>query len=212
MIVNRRGGLPIASAVLLLLATVPAGAGRLRWTLLPGLPGEPVINSVAIDPQDAAILYAAVQQWPLQFTNRGGGVARSVDGGATWKPMSEGLSSEGVAFLKISGVDDHLLFAESGGGFYRSENSAATWTRLGAPIGNDSCRQILTYFCDTTLSVSALQRATVYAADQTGVFKSLDAGRTWVRLADPSPLATGALQIEADPSRAGILYARTFYS
>ncbi|HWC66077.1 MAG TPA: hypothetical protein VG777_08335, partial [Thermoanaerobaculia bacterium] len=182
-----------------------AFAGRDAWSPI-GPQGSVGFNSAAFDPVDPSVIYLALQQWPLQPSNTGGGVAKSVDGGKTWRTVSEGLPPGGISFLWISSVDRSLLFAASGDGYYRSENGGSSWTRLAEPIGSDACRQAVEWFC-SPLSLSAHEARTVYAADRTGIFKSIDAGLSWETLSDPNPASPGAQHVEADPFHEGCLFA-----
>lgn len=72
-----------------------------------GLPDVPV-NALVVDPQDSNALFAGTDI----------GVYRSVDGGNTWTPYSEGLPRVAVFDMEISNVHRSLRLASHGRGIY----------------------------------------------------------------------------------------------
>ena len=74
-------------------------------------------DDVRIDPSDTNIVYAAlwVQQQSFveggAFGSEGGGIYKSVDGGTTWRQLTEGLPSIQQANLGISMSNSKVLYA-----------------------------------------------------------------------------------------------------
>jgi photosystem II stability/assembly factor-like uncharacterized protein len=74
-------------------------------------------NDVRIDPRNPNTVYAAlwVQQQEFveggEFGGPGGGIFKSVDGGTTWKPLTDGLPSVVEANLAIATSDPSVLYA-----------------------------------------------------------------------------------------------------
>lgn len=96
---------------------------------------------VTIDPTNSKTVYASL--WATRRTPwytyapsnaPGGGIYKSVDGGATWKALTSGLPTEGVgrSGLAIAPSNPKRIYAvidAKDGGLFRSDDSGATWTR-----------------------------------------------------------------------------------
>ncbi|MGN6185773.1 MAG: WD40/YVTN/BNR-like repeat-containing protein [Thermoanaerobaculia bacterium] len=99
---------------------------------------------VILDPSNANIVYAALweaRQGPWEngvFTGPGSGIYKSIDGGTTWKQLTNGLpkgEALGRAGLEVAQSDANRLYAIAGtskdsGGVYRSDDAGETWTRI----------------------------------------------------------------------------------
>jgi photosystem II stability/assembly factor-like uncharacterized protein len=123
-----------------------------------GLPAGPVL---------AMALSSYFAMDPVAFAApASGGVYRSSDGGATWKPA--GLPAQVVGDLVWLGP---FLYAAADQGFYRSQDAGATWTRLAASPGRPSRLMF-------PLAPAAGLEA--FLATDRGLFHSTDAGEHWV--------------------------------
>ena len=99
---------------------------------------------VVIDPSNPQTVYAAMweaRQAPWEngsFNGAGSGVYKSIDGGTTWKQLTNGLPSNetiGRAGLEVSQQNPNRLYAicgrtKSAGGLYQSDDSGETWRRV----------------------------------------------------------------------------------
>lgn len=96
------------------------------------------------------------------------GFVTSRDGGKTWVQMSPGLDGP-VDFhqLTISPADPRRIYGAYGG-LQMSDDGGNTWTKSGS-LPNKTI----------DLTASAKNPDTLYAATETGLFVSLDAGGTW---------------------------------
>ncbi len=85
--------------------------GGISWNrLAAGLGANPIIRSIAIDPENDAIVYVA---------DHVGGVFVSDDGGETWQNLSEGIDHRETNVLEISAEGTVLYLGTEGGGVYR---------------------------------------------------------------------------------------------
>jgi photosystem II stability/assembly factor-like uncharacterized protein len=107
-----------------------AGAHWETWDR--GWPGEQWVFSIAFDPRDPDVLYACSKNGENQGHGREdfhGTVMKSVDGGATWTPITTGLHVD-QEFYKII-VDKHnpdtLYLATQREGVYISRDGGAFW-------------------------------------------------------------------------------------
>jgi len=101
---------------------------------------------VAFDPADANVVYAVLwesRQGPWEngvWNGPGSGLFKSIDGGTTWRPLTQGLPSfaEGLGRMGITvaPTDRSRLFAvvDAGprAGIYRSDDAGETWSRVNA--------------------------------------------------------------------------------
>jgi photosystem II stability/assembly factor-like uncharacterized protein len=87
----------------------PPRAVPVRATDLYDIPWT-VVTSIVIDPLDSRNVYAS---------DLNGGVYFSADGGASWYPINEGLTTRAVNALAISSEGSVLYAATEGGGVFR---------------------------------------------------------------------------------------------
>jgi len=140
-----------------------------------------------MDPRYSNILYAvAHQRMRNLYTGISGGpesaIYRSMDGGSSWKKLSQGLPSDhlGRIGLAISPVNPDLLYAiieaETDAGFYKSTDRGASWTKESDYISSYSF-YFQKLFCDTK------DENRVYSMD---VFLqvSTDGGKSWSNLGE----------------------------
>ena len=154
----------------ILLASFDTGHGIFRTvdggvTITPvGVPGN--FSTLSIDPQWPQVIYAG---------NRGGGVLRSLDGGATWSSASAGLPSSEV--LSVS-ADPRIVrrayaWVKSAGLFVTSD-SGETWT---AADNGESARRTSIEFGRATMAVDPVKRGRVYLGNS-GVVQVDTLGRS----------------------------------
>ena len=102
-----------------------------------------------------------------------GGVYKSSDGGATWKPPAPGngmVRSETV--WSLTEFLPGIVFAATTSGVYRSTDSGSTWTLASDGITG------------TVLRVFKDEKAPniYYAAGHDGVFRTINGGLTWSKI------------------------------
>jgi photosystem II stability/assembly factor-like uncharacterized protein len=179
-----------------------------------GLEDAQHISRIRIHPKDPDLVYAAVMGH-LFGPNEQRGVYRSADGGRSWQRVL-GVSDEvGAVDLAMDPVNPRILYAsfwrvrrtpyslESGGegsGLYKSVDGGDSWELLS---GNEGFPRGTLGIIGVTVSPS--NHANVYAiveAEDGGVFRSRDGGRTWTRTSDDRNLRQRAWyysRIYADP-------------
>jgi hypothetical protein len=134
---------------------------------------------ISIDPRSASTLYlTSTYTDPHQFVSSG--LSRSTDGGLTWTNINPPFPINTIRALAIDPSNPATLyFADAPEGnqpdppppshVFKSIDSGSTWTILTSSIGIVSA-----------LALDPLSPATLYAATSDGVFRSLDAGRTFL--------------------------------
>jgi photosystem II stability/assembly factor-like uncharacterized protein len=136
------------------------------------------IHTLAIDPINANVVY----------TGSFGGLAKTTDGGVTWRYLSDAWASQSISSIAVSPNASNIVYvgtgrsdyAPYGVGLYRSSDGGTTWHRLGTHFAGTYIR---------TIAVDPNTReslATVYVAngctDTCGLSRSTNSGRTWTQL------------------------------
>ena len=103
------------------------------WAPENGTPDGPKLHSVIVDPRDRNHLYVAMSS---------GGVHESLDRGATWKPLVQGMAVvEGFPVDQLYVHDPHCvrlcpsnpdrLYQQNHCGIYRLDRPGEKWIRIG---------------------------------------------------------------------------------
>ncbi len=142
---------------------------------------------VTIDPNNSNIIFAdlwAGRQGPWEngaWNGKESGLFKSIDGGTTWKKITNGLptTEQGLGRIGfcIASSDSKRMYAtvDAGkeGGIYRSDDAGESWTKINADgrlwgRGDDFAE----------VKVDPKNKDIVYSADVV-VWKSVDGGKTW---------------------------------
>lgn len=187
-------------------------AGK-TWKHL-GLAETQAVSRIRIHPTNADIVYVAALGHPYG-DNEERGVFKSIDGGATWKKTLYVSDKAGAVDLIIDRNNPDILYASTwqvqrkawkmwGGGpdckLWKSTDGGETWSDLTknpgmpeGPIGK----------IGVTVSPADSNRVwAIIEANEGGVFRSDDAGKTWIRTNDERKLRQRAFyysRIYADP-------------
>ncbi len=150
--------------------------------------------SLAMEPGNPNVLYAALWQtrrppWNVYPPSNGpgGGLYKSIDAGATWTQLTNGLPPHvGHIGLSISAAAPHRIYAivdsdPKQGGIYRSDDAGATWTHTD---GDKRIWQRGWYFGGITADPRNPDVAYVM---NTATYRSTNAGKSFEAvLGDPS--------------------------
>ncbi|MEZ4416655.1 MAG: hypothetical protein R3E10_12985 [Gemmatimonadota bacterium] len=119
-----------------------------------------------------------------------GGVWKSSDGGATWKPTFDQQSSQAIGALAVSQSNPDVVWAGTGeawavrdmdmegDGIYKSTDAGETWTRMGLEDSGRIGTIVIHPTNENIVLVCALGRATGPQRER-GIFRTEDGGRTW---------------------------------
>jgi len=171
-----------------------------------GLPVTTAVRCLAVDADGR--LYAGTSTE---------GVFRSTDRGATWKPARRGLAQPGVEALAVT-ADGSLFAGTPGGGVYRSTDAGEIWepangsamagtVRRRWPLRRGPLPGALPATTVRALAVAAWDDRTVlFAGTDSGIFRSEDAGRSWLPANEGLPgtdAATGVTDLVVQSLAAG---------
>lgn len=144
-----------------------------------------LVSAIAISPNDSDVIYQGTA---------GGGVWRSIDGGATWTPQFDRQAALGIGepgALAIDPNDTDTLYIGTSqrvtpqpqAGLFKSTDGGNSCVRLGSgyPAGNvGNAAQFVNQWINVIV-VDPGDSQTVYLASTSGVFRSTDGGLNWTR-------------------------------
>jgi photosystem II stability/assembly factor-like uncharacterized protein len=154
------------------------------------------VTSLAVDPTDTNIVYAAAA---------GGGLWKSTDGGTTWSPLTDSFDRLSSGSIAIDSNNPSTIYFGTGElnfnidgypgvGIFKSTDGGSTWAQMSLP-GNGL------YY---TSKIVVASNSTVYVAGLYDAYRSTDGGQTWTEL----NLADGAVDdIAVDPTNPNTIYA-----
>jgi photosystem II stability/assembly factor-like uncharacterized protein len=115
--------------------------GGATWKKILYINPQTGISDLAVDPTNPEIIYASAWEFRRKAYsfNSGGknsGIYKSVDGGATWKKLSNGIPTGnlGRIDLAVSPADANVVYAtieSKETAMYRSNDKGETWTKTG---------------------------------------------------------------------------------
>ncbi|HEX8806504.1 MAG TPA: hypothetical protein VF741_06125 [Candidatus Aquilonibacter sp.] len=156
---------------------------------------------------DARIYYAG---------GAGGGVFKSMDGGASWVPIFDGEPVAPIGAIAVSPRDPNDVWVgtgesnprntvEEGNGIYHSTDGGKTWTHVG--LADSASISAISIDPRNTKTVVVAVLGRIFA-DSTarGIYVTRDGGRTWQHTLYIGP-GTGASDLSRAPDRPSTLFA-----
>ncbi|WP_106144001.1 VPS10 domain-containing protein [Flagellimonas meridianipacifica] len=153
------------------------------------------------------------------FGATGGGVWKTLDGGRSWKNISDGYFGGSIGAVEVAKSDPNVIYVgggektlrgnvSSGYGVWKTEDAGKTWQKAGLEKSRHVPR----------IRVHPTDYNTVYAAvlgniykptRERGVYKSTDGGKSWRQVLFVND-QSGAVDLTFDPNNPRILYASTW--
>ena len=173
--------------------------GGKTWQKTLYLDNQHGISDLEIDPQNPNILHAGVwrferKPWTFTSGSEKGGVFRSTDGGRTWNKIDKGLPKLiGRVGLSVAASNPNVVYAileAKEGTLYRSDDKGETYRQV---YRNQNIVGRGFYY--TTVKVDPTDENKVYAV-ASPLFKSLDGGRNFARIAPNAHIDFHALWID----------------
>jgi hypothetical protein len=161
-------------------------------------------NCIAFHPTNSNIVYIGA---PI------GGVWRGdkTSGSFVWTPLSDGLAGIGVASIALHPANPNIIFILTGDGnrgdsystgMMVSYDAGYSWQETGLRLTQSDQR--FAY----KLLINPQNPNTMYAAYNTGVYKTLNGGTSWTQ----EPVLPGCYDIEYNPADTTKMYAAGFAS
>ncbi len=210
---------------------VAAGSGNLWKTTNSGTTWTPIfddqvsysIGSVSIDPNNPEVIWVGTgENVSGRHVAWGDGIYKSMDGGKSWKNMGLGRSEHiGRILIDPRNSDVVLVAAEgplwsSGGerGLYKTMDGGKTWNRV---LSIDSFTGVTDIEFDPSnpevVYAAAYQRfrrtwALMSGGPNSGIYKSMDNGDTWVKITKGLPNGDmGKIGLAVTPANPSLVYA-----
>src|SRR5437016_2243884 len=146
-----------------------------------------------------------------------GGLFRTIDGGASWNPITDGkipLGSTGCVAVADSdpnviylgtGSDDVRSNVSTGRGIYKTPDGGVTWKFNGLhDAGQIGAVRI--HPANPNIVWVAAQGNAFTSNNERGVFKTTDGGQTWRKVLFVSD-SVGAMDLELQPGNPDVVYA-----
>jgi photosystem II stability/assembly factor-like uncharacterized protein len=164
-----------------------------HWTGVNGDLGNTAIEDLTLDPTTSEILYAATTS----------GVFKSLDGGNSWRPYSEGLpvaQIDNFQCLLASPSGPIELFLGTSHGLFKRESNAPAWEAVSSGIARG----------ESIIALAYEPKSHLYYAGtiKHGLLRSQDGGKHWAPLGGGIE-KTWISDLALDPRHSGIIYAST---
>src|SRR3954454_16502734 len=166
------------------------------------------VTDVQVDHTTPDAVFAAVS---------GGGIWRSTDKGINWTSIWPDSNVQTMgAFAQ---APDGTLWAGTGeanppgggltyfgDGIYKSTDNGAHWTNMGL-TGSESIGRIAVDPTNSNIVFAAATGHVARSAAQRGLYRTVDAGKTWELVLAPPNATTGAVDVAINPTNPQIVYA-----
>ena len=201
-------------------------AGR-TWTHLPQLRDTQQIGALVVHPTDPNRLFVAALGHPYG-PNTERGVFRSTDGGATFERVLFKDENTGAVDITMDPQNPAILYAAlwqarqgpwengdfrgPGSGLFKSIDGGSTWRQLTTGLPDWEQGRIGRIGVTVAPTLSSRLYAVVEARVGEGIYRSDDAGESWVRInSDPRVVArpSDAADIKVHPTKPDVVFVPT---
>jgi photosystem II stability/assembly factor-like uncharacterized protein len=167
-----------------------------------------------------AVAGSAARPLEYYFGAVGGGVWKTLDGGTSWNPVTDGqLRSSSVGAVAVSESNPDVVYAGmgetcirgnimQGDGVYKSTDAGKTWTHVGLAETHAIAKIRIDPRNPDVVYVAALGHPHGPNAER-GVFKSTDGGKSWRKVLYRDA-TSGAIDLSLDPRNPDVLFAATW--
>jgi photosystem II stability/assembly factor-like uncharacterized protein len=163
----------------------PGDPGKRRASSAATLSGWTALGPGNVGGRTRALIVDPVRPRTMYAAGASGGVWKTTDGGASWRPLADLIANLAVSSLAMDPGNRRVLYAGTGEGFFnvdavrgagiwKTADGGNSWQQLAATATPD-------FYFVNKLAVSAHGGERVYAATRSGVWRSLDGGATWSR-------------------------------
>ena len=223
---SRRSGFTcLLLALLLILLSQGLAPGRAASAQAPAAPERPgpfgALQWRSLGParggRSIAVAGSSARPNEYYFGATGGGLWKTINGGATWSPVTDGqLTSSSVGAVSVAPSNPDIVYlgmGESelrgniaqGDGVYKSTDAGKTWTHVGLEQTQVISKIRVHPSNPDVVFVAALGHPAGPNAER-GVFRSKDGGKIWEKVLYRDDKA-GGIELNFDPKNPQIVYA-----
>ncbi len=186
------------------------------------------IGALAVDPADDRVLYAGTGEANFANHSRYGlGIAKTTDGGATWKLYGEQVfGGRCISRIRVDPTTRNVVYAavtHAGGfpalvaarghprakgplGVFKSTDGGVTWKQVGKGLPNVSITDLALDPANPKVLYAAAGH--IFGSSANGIYKSTDGGLTFTKLTKGLPAyGVGRIALALAPSNPKRLYA-----
>jgi len=167
----------------------------------------------------AAVAGIAGDASTYYFGATGGGVWKTIDGGRSWKNVSDGFFGGSIGSVAVAAWDHNVVYVgggevtlrgnvSPGSGLWKSTDAGKSWKRMGLEDAQHIPR-LLIHPRNPDLVYAAVLGHAFGPNEMRGVYRSADGGATWKRVLYVDANA-GAVDLAMDPVNPRVLYS-TFW-
>jgi hypothetical protein len=150
-----------------------------------GLPSHPIINALASDKEGN--IYTGVWTGGVGTLPDGAGVFKLNNNDTTWIEKNSGLSKKNVTAIAVNPNDSIIyLGTYNGGSFYLTGNDTS-WLPMDTSLSDP---HIGCFLVDTINN-------SVFVGTWSGVFRSTNAGKTWLRMGTSTSFIVNTMAINS---------------
>jgi photosystem II stability/assembly factor-like uncharacterized protein len=151
------------------------------------------------------------------FGATGGGLWKTLDGGNSWNPVTDGkINSSSVGAVAVSQSDPDIVYIGmgetqlrqnvlQGDGIYRSSDGGNNWKHLGLEKTQAISRVRIHPEDPNRVYVAALGHP-FGPNDERGIYRTIDGGESWEKILFINN-KTGVIDLSMDPNNPDVLYA-----
>ena len=144
-----------------------------------------------------------------------GGVWRSLDGGLSWKCVTEKLPTSTAGSIAVAPSDPNVVYMGSGeanirnnvvpgNGIYKSTDGGSNWTQVWKQDGQIGT--MVVHPRNPDIAFAAVLGKAFGPSTERGVYRTTDGGKTWTGVLKKDQ-DTGASDVALDPSNPHIVFA-----
>jgi len=146
------------------------------------------ITAIIVDPEDPDVIYVGTKN---------AGIYKSIDGGASWRPVQYGMGEGQIGGMAIDPNDSQVLYAAIvEGGLYKSTDGGGSWTQVGDQE---------TFYNYHRVEVAPWDSQVIFQWGEWGIFRSDDGGIHFSLIADDC-LSRSRGGLVVSQSQPGILF------
>jgi photosystem II stability/assembly factor-like uncharacterized protein len=181
------------------------------------------IGAVAVSESDHNVVYVGAGEHAPRgvMTSYGDGVYKSTDAGKTWKKMGLELTRQ-IAGIAIHPRDPDILYVAAQGalngpsadrGLYKSVDGGTTWNKILFVDNNTGCSEISMDMNNPRVLYASMwdHRRLPWEVHSggpgSGLYKSVDEGKTWTKLSKGLPEKMGKMSIVVSRANPEKVYA-----